>query len=404
MTTRREPTTAPLLAALVFLVALNLRPAIVAVGPLLSTIGADLQWGESLQGLLAALPLLAFALFSPLVRLVTARFDADRIVLAALLVLAGGCLMRSALGATGVWVGTVVIGGAIAVGNVLVPVIVKRDYSKHVSTATGIYSACITSGSAIAGLSSAALADALSGWQEALAFWAVPPLVVAALWIMRTRRRTAHTPASANASEAAPTLHSDAHTDRQPRTPLWRKPVTWWVTLMMGLQSASFYTLSSWLPAIAESTGFSSAEAGVQLFLFQAIGIVSGLLIPRLMHVRGNQVCAGLAASAPMVVAGLGWLFAPHLSYIWSVIGGIGQGAALVVALTLISLRGTTQAETVALSGIAQSIGYLLSSIGPAAFGALAEVTGGFSASLVLLVALATAQCLAAVPAGKVPR
>lgn len=440
MTTTSKPTTAPLLAALVFLVALNLRPAIVAVGPLLSAIGDALGWEETLQGLLGTLPLLAFALFSPLVRLITERFDADRTVCAALVVLAVGCLARSLFGATGVWLGTVAIGGAIAVSNVLVPAIVKRDYIDHVSTATGVYSACITSGSAIAGLSSSALAQALGGWQEALAFWAVPALVVAALWTLRLRHANSggrapatapganmptepcSSPANSNADASCPGHDAAAdacathpvHTVETAApatapgparpTPLWRRPVTWLVTLMMGLQSASFYTLSNWLPTIAQASGFTATEAGMQLFLFQAIGILSGLAIPRLMYVRGNQVCAGLAASAPMVVAVLGWLFAPQASWTWSIIGGVGQGAALVVALTLISLRGTTQAETVALSGIAQSLGYLLASIGPVAFGALAEATGSLNASLVLLAALAAAQCLAAIPAGKPPK
>lgn len=479
MTTKSPSTTAPLLAALVFLVALNLRPAIVAVGPLLSSIGDALGWEETLQGLLGTLPLLAFALFSPLVRLVTERFDADRVVFVALVVLAAGCVVRSLFGVTGIWIGTVAIGGAIAVGNVLVPAIVKRDYIDHVSTATGVYSACITSGSAIAGLSSSALAGALGGWQEALAFWAAPALVVAALWSLRLRRgkstasklpkrsacqhegqrssdadavfaaslkttpadvhlsradhgaaasrssrneavgtRAARPACATNSIAAAAPIDAkttDAETatinengtaitaNRTNPKPLWRRPVTWLVTLMMGLQSASFYTLSNWLPTIAQTNGFTATEAGMQLFLFQAIGILSGLAIPRLMYVRGNQVCAGLAASVSMVIAVLGWLFAPQASWAWSVIGGVGQGAALVVALTLISLRGTTQTETVALSGIAQSLGYLLASAGPVAFGALAEASGSLSASLALLAALALAQCVAAIPAGKVP-
>ena len=145
----------------------------------------------------------------------------------------------------------------------------------------------------------------------------------------------------------------------------------------MGLQSAAFYTFCNWLPSIAGAAGFSSGEAGVHLFIFQALGIVSGLLIPRFMYLRGNQVRAGLLASAPLLVAALGWL---------------------------ISLRGRTHAETVALSGFAQSLGYLLAACGPFVFGALTETTQGFEAPLVFMAALATAQCALSFFAGRIPK
>ena len=172
----------------------------------------------------------------------------------------------------------------------------------------------------------------------------------------------------------------------------------------MGLQSAAFYTFCNWLPSIAGAAGFSSGEAGVYLFIFQALGIVSGLLIPRFMYLRGNQVRAGLLASAPLLVAALGWLLNPHLSLLWSIFGGMGQGASLVVALTLISLRGRTHAETVALSGFAQSLGYLLAACGPFVFGALTETTQGLEAPLIFMSALATAQCALSFFAGRIPK
>ncbi|MBT1163280.1 MFS transporter [Bifidobacterium felsineum] len=397
--------TPPLLAALIFLVALNLRPAIAGVGPVLARIGNDLDWGESVLGMLGAMPLWAFAAVSPLVRFVTKRFGANRTILIALLVLAVGDVLRSFGGPAWVWLGTFAVGAGIAAGNVLVPVIAKRDYAGHVAVATGIYSGCITAGSAIAGLTAAPLATQLGGWRPALAVWAVPPLVVAALWAIRVvfdeRRNTgdgtalflAPSPSSSMATTAA-SLTSDA-------LPLWRRPMTWWVTLFMGLQSSAFYTMSNWLPSLSEAAGFTESQAGVQLFVFQSLGIFSGLLIPVLMHVRGNQICAALTASVPMVIAGFGWLSAPQYSLLWSVIGGVGQGASLVVALTLIALRGRNPQDTVALSGLAQSLGYLIASLGPLTFGSLAELSGGWVAPLTLFIAFAIGQCVVAVLAGK---
>lgn len=402
---RRHVNGAGPIAAMVFLVALNLRPAIVAVGPLLQDLGDDLGWSEGAQGMLGALPLLAFAVMSTLVRFLTARFGEDVAVLLALLCIAAGTVIRSAGGSATVWLGTLVIGCAIAVGNVLVPVIVKRDYPKHVSVVTSISSACITAGSATASLTAATMAQHWGGWRSALAFWAVPAVVVAALWVIRIvihRRAVESTRVrTEDSSSNAVRFSAGDEKDSQDDVPLWRRPMTWWVTAFMGLQSAAFYTMSNWLPSIAMSVGFDSGAASRQLFVFQVIGVFSGLLITRLMNVRGNQITAAVVASLPVAAAGFGWLIAPESSMLWSVIAGCGQGAALVVALALIAMRGRTPGETVALSGIAQSVGYLLASAGPSVFGVLAEHTGGFHASLAFFIALAIIQCAIAVRVGR---
>ncbi len=407
-----------LLSCVIFLVALNLRPAIVAVGPLLSSIGTTSGWGESIQGLLGSLPLLAFALFSLIVGALTAKLDSDKVLFWALIALASGCIVRSLSGESMVWLGTLAIGASIAVGNVLAPAIVKRDFIDNVSFATGAYSACVTAGSALAGLTASAAADALGGWQPALAFWAIPALLAALLWLLRTKltrniksiqadgkssvAKTHLEQMPESAKEACP-ISENTQAESPLRT-LLKRPSTWLVTLFMGLQSAAFYTFCNWLPGIAGAAGFSSGEAGVHLFIFQALGIVSGLLIPRFMYLRGNQVCAGILASAPLLVAALGWFLSPRLSLLWSIFGGMGQGASLVVALTLISLRGRTHAETVALSGFAQSLGYLLAACGPFVFGALTETTQGFEAPLVFMAILATAQCALSLFAGRIPK
>lgn len=417
-TQEQHKATSLLASCVIFLVALNLRPAIVAVGPLLSSIGITFGWGESMQGLLGSLPLLAFALFSMIVGSLTAKLDSNKVLLWALIALAGGCIVRSLSGESMVWLGTLVIGASIAVGNVLAPAIVKRDFIDNISFATGAYSACVTAGSALAGLTASAAADALGGWQPALAFWAIPALLAAFLWLLRTKlardiesnqageKNSAGKTHLERMSESTKTnrpIRENAQT-KSPLRALLKRPSTWLVTLFMGLQSAAFYTFCNWLPGIAGAAGFSSGEAGVHLFIFQALGIVSGLLIPRFMYLRGNQVCAGILASAPLLVAALGWLLSPRLSLLWSIFGGMGQGASLVVALTLISLRGRTHAETVALSGFAQSLGYLLAACGPFVFGSLTESTQGFEAPLVFMAILATAQCALSLFAGRIPK
>lgn len=387
--------------ALIFLVSLNLRPAIAAVGPVLAQMGTDLAWGEGVQGVLTAIPLIAFAAVSPLVTFLARRIGIDMSILLALLCIAAGDAIRSFGGGVGIWLGTVVFASAIAVGNVLVPVIAKRDYAGHVAMATGVYSGCITAGSATAGLLSAPLAQMWGGWRASLAFWSVPPLVVAALWALRILHNRKIVVASTAVRNSPSAQSARSQSSRGVFARVLRRPMTWYVTAFMGLQSSAFYTMSNWMPSISASIGYDASTAGVHLFIFQGIGIFSGLLIPKLMNVRGNQVCAALTASAPMFIAGLGMLLLPHLMPVWAFVGGCAQGASLVVALALIALRGRDSAETVVLSGVAQSFGYLIASLGPLMFGVLVQATGGHHVPLMVFTFVAFLQCVVAVIVGR---
>ena len=256
-------------AALVFVVSLNLRPAIAAVGPLLTQIGADLSWGEGVQGVLTAIPLLAFAAVSPLVTFIERRVGVDIAILSALLCIAVGNFIRSYCGNVGIWLGTVIFASSIAVGNVLVPVIVKRDYAGHIAMATGVYSGCITVGAATAGLISAPLAQVWCDWRASLAVWSVPPLVVAALWALRilhNRQIMQTTVPNVTRTNAATTSHESGYDTFRC---VLRRPMTWYVTVFMGLQSSTFYTMSNWIPSVSASAGFDASTAGVHLFIFQ---------------------------------------------------------------------------------------------------------------------------------------
>lgn len=376
----------PVLVALVFLVALNLRPAVTSVGPVLPRMAEELALSEPLQGLLGALPLLAFAVGSPLVHRLTRRTGVDVALLLALLLLAAGLALRSFTGLPGLWIGTVIAGLAIAVGNVLVPVVVRRDYRSRVAVATGFFTMFMTVAAATASGTAVPLADAW-GWRDALAFWAIPALGVAAIWVVRMR--IAPSPPSPLPKPGAVTVS------------VWRQPTAWFVTALMGLQSTSFYILVTWLPTIEAAAGIRDNAAGVHLSVYQLVGTVSGLTIPLLMRRTGSLVTAAVTASAPMLVAALGLLLAPGLPVLWVIFAGLSSGASLVVALTLIGVRGRTHAETTQLSGMAQAVGYLLAACGPVAAGWLAQASGGWQAPLVMLAVIATVQVVAAVLAGR---
>ncbi|GAA0929072.1 CynX/NimT family MFS transporter [Kribbella koreensis] len=375
-----------MIAASVFLVALCLRPAITAVGPLLPQIGLDEGLGEGALGVLGALPLVAFGLASPLVHRLPKWLGMERAVFVSLLVLAAGSVLRSYTGSVGLWLGTLVIGASIAVGNVLVPVLIKRDYAGHVSRAMSIYTAFITGGAALASAIAVPVA-AGSNWRLALAIWGGLALVVALI------RIPAH-------SSSAP-LPAEPADDNTPLVSVWRQPMAWLVTAYMGLQSTSFYVFVTWLPTIELSHGFSEQAAGIHLFLFQGFGLVGGLAIPWLMRNPRSQRAGAVTASIPIVVALLGLLLAPKLVIAWTIIGGLGQGAALVAALSLISIRGRSHHETTQLSGMAQSIGYLLAATGPALAGYLTELTTTWTTTLIVFTTLATLQILIGATAGQ---
>jgi CP family cyanate transporter-like MFS transporter len=406
----------------VFLVALCLRPSITAVGPVLPQISIDERLSEVAQGLLGALPLLAFALVSPQVHRVAGRFGAERAVLGALLILAAGGIVRSYTGHPGLWVGTIVIGSAIAVGNVLVPAIVRRDYATNVSRATGIYTAFLTIAASLASAAAVPLSDAVD-WRLSLAAWSVLALVVAAVWLPRTRAPSTPTSPAADPAIPAGPAAVPADSAGAARAPagvgggsapraggaidtgaavsVWRQPHAWLITGFMGLQSASFYVLITWLPTIEIANGVSGRTAGLHLFLFQGMGIVGSLAVPLLLRSPRLRPAGAVAASAPALVAMTGLLIAPSLAVAWAVVAGLGQGASLVTALTLISLGGRTTAETTRLSGMAQSLGYLLAATGPVAAGFLAERTGSWQAALVLVATLAGLQIVVGAAAGR---
>jgi CP family cyanate transporter-like MFS transporter len=378
---------ARLLTATVFLVALCLRPALTAVGPVLPRIGADEHLGEGALGLLGTLPLIAFGAASPLVHRLSRRHGMERTVLISLLVLAVSSVLRSYTGLPGLWIGTIVVGAAIAVGNVLVPVIIKRDYSTHVSLATGVYTAGITGGAALASILAVPIADA-ADWRLSLAVWGGLAVLVAVIWLPRSLSSQPEPPATTTG-------------DGTPLTSVWRQPMAWLVTGFMGLQSTSFYLLVNWLATIEISTGVSERTAGVHLFLFQIFGLIGGLLIPRLMKHPTDQRPGAVTASVPILVALLGLLLAPQLALLWAIVAGLGQGAALVAALTLISIRGRTHHETTQLSGMAQSVGYLLAATGPVIAGSLTERTGGWDTTLIVFAVLSAVQVTLGVAAGR---
>ena len=381
---RTQVRTGPLLGGTVavLVAAVCLRPALTAVGPVLGLIGADTGLSNTLLGLLSALPLLAFAAVSPLVAGPARRLGIERTVVWALAVLAVGAVLRLLPGLPALFAGTVVAGAGIAVGNVLIPVVVRRDHPARVALMTGLYSATLGTAAAVASGVSLPLAHLPGGWRWSLGVWAVPAAVAALVWSRRPRTPEP-TPTAAVPAATAATV-TDAG-------PVWRSAAAWRLTAIMGLQSTTFYVMAAWLPTIATSHGASPALGGWYLFAYQIIGILAGLVVPTTLH-RTGTAATGMLVAGPLVVGALGLLAAPAAMPLWVVLAGISSGSSLVYALTRISLAARTSAEATRLSGMAQSLGYLLAAAGPVTAGWLRDTTGSWAPALLLLAALAAAQ------------
>ena len=363
-----------LLVVGILLLAANLRPALTALAPLIGEVRADTGLSNGVAGLLTALPLLAFGLLSPVAPLLARRIGMERALLASLLVLAAGILVRSAGPVALLFVGTAVLGAAIAVGNVLLPGLVKREFPDRAGLATSLYSTAMGVAAALAAGASFPISQQTGlGWRASLALLAVPAILAAVAWLPLVRG------GGAKAS------------DRDSRgISLWRSPLAWQVTLFMGLQSLAYYVTLTWLPLILrETAGLSAAEAGWMLALAQAVGIASMFLAPVLAGRTPSQ--RGVLASAVALSGAgtLGLLVSPGAAIaLWVVLIGLGQGACFSLALTFFALRAPDPEHAAALSGMAQSVGYLLAASGPFLFGILRDATNAWTVPLALLLTI----------------
>ena len=377
--------------AAVLVAAVCLRPALTAVGPVLELIGADTGLSNTMLGLLSALPLLAFAAVSPLVSGPARRLGIERTVAWALAVLAVGAAVRLLPGLPALFAGTVAAGAGIAVGNVLIPVVVRRDHPARVALMTGMYSATLGAAAALASGVSLPLARLPGGWRWSLGVWAVPAAAAAVVWSRRTRRLEPPIPP---ADPPADPPAGRAQHAAVARRPVWRSATAWRLTAVMGLQSTTFYILVAWLPSIATSRGASAALGGWYLFTYQVVGILAGLAVPAALA-RAGTPATGVLVSLPLAVSSLGLVAAPAALPVWVVLAGTSAGSSLVYALTRISLAARTSTEATRLSGMAQSLGYLLAAAGPVAAGWLRDSTGSWTPALLLVAALAITQATA---------
>lgn len=363
----------------ILMIATTLRVTFTGAAPLLDAIRADYGLTTAQTGLLTTLPLLAFALVSPLAAGIARRFGMERSLFVAMLLICAGIAMRSLPSVSLLFFGTAVIGCGIALGNVLLPGLIKRDFSQHVARLTGAYS--LTMGAAAALGSALVVPLALNGfgWRGALLLLMVFPLLAFLVWLPQWRNTT-H--ANVTSSRA---LHTRG---------IWRSPLAWQVTLFLGINSLIYYVIIGWLPAILISHGYSEAQAGSLHGLLQLATASPGLLIPLVLHRFRDQRSIAALVSLMCAVGAAGFWFMPDQAVLWTLLFGFGSGATMILGLTFIGLRASSSHQAAALSGMAQSVGYLLAACGPPLMGRIHDGQGSWQIPLLAVAALAVVMAI----------
>lgn len=372
-------------AAAIVLVAANLRPAVVGVAPVLPEIQRSLGLSATASGVLTALPVLCFGLLAPAAPRLARRFGIGRTLLGALVLIALGLAVRSSGPTATLFAGAVLVGSAIAIGNVLLPGLIKRDFPHRTGSMTGIYSMAISAGGALAAGTTVPVARALGmDWRGALGFWSLFALVALLCWLPHVRW--------VDRARGMREVHVRS---------LWRSPLAWQVTAFMGLQSLGFYATAAWLPVIFVDRGFDPATAGWLLALASIVGLSGSMAAPMLATRLRQQraVAAGLTAVAALGL--LGVLLLPGAEIVSMALLGVGQGAALGLSLTLMVLRSPDAAHAAQLSGMAQCVGYIGAATGPFAVGALHDLTGSWTVPILLLLGVFLAQATMGALAGR---
>ena len=375
----------------ILLVALNMRACLAAISPMVGEIQRTFGLSSTASGLITTVPVLFQGLGAPLTPRLTRRFGTERVVLGAVLVLGSGVLLRVLPSVAALYAGCVVIGVAIAVLNVSMPGLVKREFPARAATMTGVYSTAMLVGATLAAGVSVPLEKALGGgWQASLGAWSVLALIAAVAWlpqVLRSRQEKA-------AVAAAPAFG-------RPVDGIWRSPLAWRISLFMGISSLLVYTLVAWLPTILADHGMDRGEAGLVFAFSNLVQVAGAFLVPLAAGRMTRQ--RGLALSmAGLNALGIAILLVSPVPGAWvsATILGIAQGGSLGLALAFIVLRTGSAAGAAQLGGMTQAVGYLVAAAGPVGAGALHQATGGWTLPLVLLLALAAVAAVAGWGAG----
>ncbi|MFI5701620.1 CynX/NimT family MFS transporter [Streptomyces xanthochromogenes] len=383
----------------IVLASLNMRAALASVSPLVSDISQSFGLSSTASSLVTSVPVLFLGLGALVAPWLARRFGSEPVLLFALLLLAVGILVRVAPSPVALYGGGVLVGTAIALLNVLMPGLIKRDFPDKAASMTSVYTGAMIAGATLVAASSVPLEKAFGGsWEASLAVWSLLAVLAAVTWlpqVLIARGRTGHEVRMASARPGTGTGTGSG--SGSAAKSVWRSALAWQVTLFMGLQSLWSYVLIAWMPTIFTDHGMSRSTAGV-IFAFNNLIQVAGAFAVPLLAGRMRSQRPLIVLVTSLVAAGYAGLMIAPVSgaWLWAGVLGIGQGGAVGLALTMIVLRSGDAQTAARLSGMAQTVGYLLAAVGPLAAGAVHQATGGWT----IPIALVLGVCAAALAVG----
>jgi len=372
----------------ILVIGATLRAPITIVGPLLDLIRQNFGLSAGQAGMLTALPLVAFAVMSPLISILGNRFGLERTLFAGMAIVAAGIALRSNGQVWALFAGTWLIGTGIATGNVLLPSLLKRDFATAAAKLTASYTLAMALASALtsAGAVPLALLHA-NGWSIALGSVIFLPVLALLLFVPQLRG-------------SAPAVGSAAASGRV-ATMTWRSALAWQISIFMGINSLLYYVSVSWLSSVLVHAGYSHQQAGtLQGVMHVASAMTALVMVSAGRHFQAQRVAAvGTSSLTGLAFAGLALV--PGLAIAWTCLLGVGIGAGMILSLSFLSLRASNAAQVAALSGMAQCVGYVLGAAGPLLFGVLHEVQGGWPLPMIECSGLALIMAGAGWMAGR---
>ncbi|ELP69667.1 CynX/NimT family MFS transporter [Streptomyces turgidiscabies] len=381
------------LAALV-LAALNLRPGVTSLGPVLEEVRDSLSMSGTTSGVLTSIPAACFALIGSTAPALARRYGAAGAIAAAAVVLTAGLALRPFATDPALFVVLTALSLAgIAIANVLLPAVVKERFPDRVGAMTGLYSMALNAGASSAAAVTVPLTEAFGGdWRYGLGAWSVLAAMAVPPWLALARRRPPPGPDP---------VAADAPQQPPPRVPLSRDPTAWALTAYFGLQASSAYIIIGWLPQIFRDSGLSAQTAGLLFSGTSLLGVPLSFALSALAGKLRHQ--SGIAAAIGVCgLAGFTGLWADPAStpWLWAFLLGVAN-CSFPLALTMIGMRGRDGASVVRLSGFVQGFGYLLSIPGPVVVGVLYDRSDGWRLPLGFVLLLTLVQIAAGLLAGR---
>ena len=378
--------------AIVF-IASTLRAPLTSVGPVIEEIKQVMEIDNSVAGILTTIPLIIFAIVSPLVSKVTSRLTMSRTIFYSTILLIVALFLRIAGDFNLFIIGTLLLGIAIAFGNVVLPSYVKWYFPMQIGLATGIYSGTMNFTAGLGGGLSFPLSEISPiGFRLSLSFWIIFGVIALLLWIPKAR--------TGAKLEQATVDQSKLKTSK--KVNIVKSKLAWMVALTMGFQSMVFYTMVAWVPSILIDRGLEPTTAGYLLMLNQFSQVPMTFIFPIVASKLKDQRILVVIITILFLI-GFSVFFTQSLVLliIGIVIAGLAMGACFSLCMTFFSIRANTSEGSISLSGFGQSVGYLIAAIGPFLIGYLYDATGSWNSGVVALIIMSILIFIFGYPAAK---